>query len=359
MHVFSDKAREFPTYGVRNRSNTIHTPSLSTWNSAGKLVKSRPHIFSFKSHYAQGVCTPCGKRIKFGTRVMKCKDCKAVCHAECHIQVPVPCIPVSNTPKGKQGQHHLTEYIPGNPPYIPAIVIHCIYAIECRGMKEVGLYRVPGSEREVKDLKEKFLRGKGPPCLSNLQDINVICGCLKDFLRNLSEPLITKAFWQEFVNAAGVRNKDPVSGTTLLYQLVERLPLANRDTLSFLMLHLQKVAAVNENKMPISNLATIFAPSIVGYSLPEPTPYSVLNDYHKQSLVVEQLLLLPTSFWNKYIDTDALVPIIKTPPRPISKANLIHPNANRDDNTPNKNKVGSSIRLPNKFFTSPKVTTPY
>jgi Rac GTPase-activating protein 1 len=32
----------------------------------------------------------------------------------------------------------------------------------------VGLYRVPGSEREVKDLKEKFLKGKGSPILSKV-----------------------------------------------------------------------------------------------------------------------------------------------------------------------------------------------
>jgi hypothetical protein len=32
----------------------------------------------------------------------------------------------------------------------------------------VGLYRVPGSEREVKDLKERFLKGKGCPILTKV-----------------------------------------------------------------------------------------------------------------------------------------------------------------------------------------------
>jgi hypothetical protein len=43
--------------------------------------------------------------------------------------------------------------------------------IESRGLSEVGLYRVPGSEREVKDLKEKFLKGKGSPILSKVSNL--------------------------------------------------------------------------------------------------------------------------------------------------------------------------------------------
>jgi len=38
---------------------------------------------------------------------------------------------------------------------------------------------------------------------SNFTDIHTICGCLKDFLRNLKEPLVTFALWPEFVRAAG------------------------------------------------------------------------------------------------------------------------------------------------------------
>ena len=40
---------------------------------------------------------------------------------------------------------------------IPALVIHCINEIERRGMNEVGIYRVSGSEREVRDMKVLLL----------------------------------------------------------------------------------------------------------------------------------------------------------------------------------------------------------
>ena len=48
---------------------------------------------------------------------------------------------------------------------VPAIVVHCCNELELRGMQEVGLYRVPGSEREVRELREKVftpnIRGLG------------------------------------------------------------------------------------------------------------------------------------------------------------------------------------------------------
>jgi len=38
-----------------------------------------------------------------------------------------------------------------------------------------------------------------------VRDIHVICGCLKDFLRGLKEPLVTFRLWNAFASAAGER----------------------------------------------------------------------------------------------------------------------------------------------------------
>ena len=64
-------------------------------------------------------------------------------------------------------------------------------------------FHVRRVESEVRALKEKFLRGRGTPNLSNISDINVVCGCIKDFLRGLKEPLVTCELWEDFVDAAG------------------------------------------------------------------------------------------------------------------------------------------------------------
>lgn len=69
---------------------------------------------------------------------------------------------------------------------------------------QTGLYRLSGADRTVKELKEKFLRGKTVPVLSKVDDIHAITGLLKDFLRNLKEPLLTFQLNRTFMNAAGV-----------------------------------------------------------------------------------------------------------------------------------------------------------
>merc|ERR1719319_1303619 len=221
---------------------TPYTPGVKrTFSNAG--IKSRKHTFIQKTVLKPETCGPCGKRIKFGKACLKCRDCKATTHQECKDQVPLPCADSAcRTPTRNQGAT-IADFTPLHAPMVPALVIHCINEVESRGMVDVGLYRVPGSEKEVKDLKEKFMKGKGCPNLRKY-DIHVICGCIKDFLRNLREPLIPLSMWQVFVDAAG--NPDSTDGDSAIYQAISELPQPNRDTLAFLCLHPQKVSGSRE-----------------------------------------------------------------------------------------------------------------
>lgn len=109
--------------------------------------------------------------------------------------------------------------------------------IETRGLSEEGIYRVSGSEKEIKALKERFLRGKSLPNLSSY-DIHVVCGCIKDFLRGLREPLIPTNLWKNFSNA--VQNYDEAAAVRELFAAINQLPQANRDSMAFLIMHLQR-----------------------------------------------------------------------------------------------------------------------
>lgn len=120
---------------------------------------------------------------------------------------------------------------------VPAVLIYCLNEIELRGINEVGLYRVSGAESEVKALKERFLKGRGSPCLNQV-DIPVICGVVKDFLRGLSETLITTSMWKKFVQA--VETPDSLDREAAVYEALSELPQPNRDTLAYMVLHLQK-----------------------------------------------------------------------------------------------------------------------
>ncbi len=66
----------------------------------------------------------------------------------------------------------------------------------------------------------------------------MVCGCIKDFLRGLKEPLVTFAYWKDFVNAAQLPDEE--DRVTALYQAISQLPQPNRDTMAFMILHLQR-----------------------------------------------------------------------------------------------------------------------
>lgn len=57
----------------------------------------------------------------------------------------------------------------------------------------------------MKELRDQFTQGKTHVMLSKVQDIHVVCGCLKDFLRKLKEPIITFRLHKTFMEAAGLK----------------------------------------------------------------------------------------------------------------------------------------------------------
>lgn len=59
------------------------------------------------------------------------------------------------------------------------------------------------NERAIKELKERLLTARGTPNFDKVEDVNVICGCLKQFLLQLQEPLVTNKLRMSFINAIG------------------------------------------------------------------------------------------------------------------------------------------------------------
>nr|XP_033803418.1 rac GTPase-activating protein 1 [Geotrypetes seraphini] len=298
-------------YWTRSRRRTAN---LQPWNSETSLMSQpmehkpetpkniasmRLHDFVSKTVIKPESCVPCGKRIKFGKLSLKCRDCRVVSHPECRERCPLPCIPtVIGTPI-RIGEGTIADFVSQTSPMIPPIVVHCVNEIEQRGLHEIGLYRVSGCDRTVKDLKEKFLRGKAVPLLSKVDDIHAVCGLLKDFLRNLKEPLLTFRLNKTFMEAAEIPDKD--NSVAAIYQAVDELPQANRDTLAFLILHLQRVAQRPECKMDVLNLAKIFGPTLVAHAVPDPDPMTILQDTKRQPKVLERLLSLPVEYWSQFM----------------------------------------------------------
>ncbi|XP_042561008.1 rac GTPase-activating protein 1, partial [Clupea harengus] len=273
---------------------TCTQPSTPTSNGCLRL-----HEFVSKTVIKPESCVPCGKRIKFGKISLKCRDCRVVSHPECRERCPLPCIPTMTGTPVKIGEGTLADYVSGSSPMIPSLVVHCVNEIEQRGLNEAGLYRLSGAERTVRELKEKFLRGKAVPLLSKVDDIHAITGLLKDFLRKLREPLLTFRLNRTFMDAAEVSDED--NSIALMYQTISDLPQPNRDTLAFLLIHLQRVSQSSDTRMNVTNLARVFGPTIVGHAVADPDPMTILQDTKRQPKVVERLLALPTEYWSQYM----------------------------------------------------------
>ncbi|NXO71769.1 RGAP1 protein, partial [Phainopepla nitens] len=257
----------------------------------------RLHDFVSKTVIKPESCVPCGKRVKFGKISLKCRDCRVVAHPECRERCPLPCIPTLTGTPVPIGEGTLMDFVPSTPPMIPSIIVHCVNEIEQRGLHETGIYRISGCDKTVRELKEKFLKAKSIPLLSKVDDIHTICSLLKDFLRSMKEPLLTFRLNKTFMEAAEIPDED--NSIAAMYQAVGELPQANRDTLAFLMVHLQRVAQSPDTKMDVSNLAKVFGPTIVAHAVPDPDPMTLLQDTKRQPKVVERLLLLPMDYWSQ------------------------------------------------------------
>nr|XP_054301537.1 rac GTPase-activating protein 1 isoform X3 [Pongo pygmaeus] len=318
------------TLNSRQLEPRTETDSVGTPQSNGGM---RLHDFVSKTVIKPESCVPCGKRIKFGKLSLKCRDCRVVSHPECRDRCPLPCIPTLIGTPVKIGEGMLADFVSQTSPMIPSIVVHCVNEIEQRGLTETGLYRISGCDRTVKELKEKFLRVKTVPLLSKVDDIHAVCSLLKDFLRNLKEPLLTFRLNKAFMEAAEITDED--NSIAAMYQAVGELPQANRDTLAFLMIHLQRVAQSPHTKMDVANLAKVFGPTIVAHAVPNPDPVTMLQDIKRQPKVVERLLSLPLEYWSQFmmVEQENIDPLhviensnaFSTPQTPDIKVSLLGP----------------------------------
>ncbi|GFY48751.1 rac GTPase-activating protein 1 [Trichonephila inaurata madagascariensis] len=349
-----------PTYDIRihNTGTLSSNKPHGRYSTGGKL--SRIHAFVTKTVIRTEKCYPCGNMIKFCKQALKCTDCRITCHPECKDRCPLPCIPVTFTPtKGPMGT--IGDYTSSTPPMIPSLIVHCVNEIESRGLKEIGLYRISGSERDVKDLNQKLLKGRSAISLNKV-DIHAVCGTIKEFLRSLKEPLVTRAAWQTFVDAA--EQKEETMSLNLLYEAVCELPQPNKETLAFLILHFQRVAEAYECRMPLENLAKVFGPTIVGYSSAEPADSRMLTETKQQCQVMQKLLMLPADTWQNILNVESSevfnVPQLKTPdltPAPVVSrlgpiyASQASARVGRTPLTPRN--VKYSTRSGKRFFESP------
>ncbi|KAG8185701.1 hypothetical protein JTE90_003240 [Oedothorax gibbosus] len=150
---------------------------------------------------------------------------------------------------------------------VPLIVKRCTEEVERRGLDIVGIYRLCGSALRKRILRDEFERSALTADLSveHVPDINVVTSLLKDYLRELPEPLLSRSLYEMLVDGLSVcLPDDPEGSAKLMFSILECLPKSNLCTVLLLLDHLRLVAShCDRNKMAAQALATAFGPALM------------------------------------------------------------------------------------------------
>ncbi|WBW74408.1 RhoGAP Rga4 [Schizosaccharomyces osmophilus] len=143
---------------------------------------------------------------------------------------------------------------------VPSLITTCINFVETYGLDFEGLYRKSGATSQMKRIWALLL--EGDVALHPSDDISAVTSVLKQYLRNLPNPIITFEEYFPFI-LAGSRTsfQEKVEG---FRGVIERLPSVHSTILRLIIKHLSKVAKYSsENLMNSKNLAVVFSPTLV------------------------------------------------------------------------------------------------
>ncbi|XP_069956998.1 rho GTPase-activating protein 26 isoform X5 [Cherax quadricarinatus] len=165
-----------------------------------------------------------------------------------------------------------------------------IAMLESRGLEDQGLYRLVGVSSKVTKLLQLGLDRRKAERLM-LDDtaeweVKTITSAIKQYFRNLPEPLMTYKLHSAFIAAA--KQDQLFRRVNDIHGLVHKLPKTNFTVLKLLIQHLVNVANKSEkNLMTVSNLGVCFGPTLLR---PEEETVAAIMDIKFCNIVVEILI---------------------------------------------------------------------
>lgn len=146
---------------------------------------------------------------------------------------------------------------------VPYVVLDCIKYLEQHAMKIEGVFRLSGGAQAIKQYAAAYDRGERAN-FDNEQDPHNVSGVLKQYFRDMEEPILTYDFYTDWLAADAAGKWDNSLKLGYLRQLINDLPLRNRETLAYLFGFLVKIASFSSvNQMGFQNLATVFGPNML------------------------------------------------------------------------------------------------
>ncbi|XP_052891745.1 rho GTPase-activating protein Graf isoform X1 [Anopheles moucheti] len=179
-----------------------------------------------------------------------------------------------------------------------AFIKKCIELLESRGLEEEGLYRIGGVSTKVTKLLQMGLDRKKSQKdrlsffndehmgHNDIMESKTIASALKQYLRNLNEPLMTFRLHHAFITAA--KQETRLQRINEVHQLVYKLPKNRLDMLGMVIRHLKTVSSKSDrNKMSVFNLGVVFGPTLLRAA--EETVAAIL-DIKFNNVIIEILI---------------------------------------------------------------------
>jgi len=139
----------------------------------------------------------------------------------------------------------------------------CIVLLKEYAQREEGIFRVAGSTSKLRKCRAILDAGKMDLVVLNAHDdIHAVAGALKQYLRQLPDPLLTFELHSQWLKAAAITDHDAKLQEIL--RLIESLPSTHKANLRYVIKFFSLIASQSDvNKMTPSNLAVVMAPNML------------------------------------------------------------------------------------------------
>nr|ACF75482.1 rho GTPase activating protein [Adineta vaga] len=183
---------------------------------------------------------------------------------------------------------------------VPFIVRQCCEFLLEYGSTFVGLFRIPGKQSSIKELRDMYDRGVAIE-LNNSYSPATISSLLKLYLHSLPEPIIPVKNFDEYFEFGSRFKYNQTNDIDRLKQLIERtLSGINYALLAYLCLFLKKLTHyAHETKMDTDNLAVTFGNNLIRACLERKSIYV--------GLLMTRLYARITDYDDRTKDLDYLV----------------------------------------------------
>nr|XP_056723553.1 unconventional myosin-IXb [Euleptes europaea] len=249
------------------------------------------HVFvSYQVNILQS-CELCSSYIWPMEKACLCSICKLTCHKKCLCRVQSSCTSCSGKKDDQDPEpRHFgvcVSALTSEKNSVPVVMEKLLEYVEMHGLYTEGIYRKSGSANRMRELKQSLQADPNSVRLENYP-VHTIAGIFKQWLRELPDPLMTFAQYNDFLRAVELPGKQ--ERLSAIYSVLEQLPQANHNTLERLIFHLVKVALVEDiNRMSPNALAIVFAPCLL--RCPDNfDPLTSMKDVSKTTICVEMII---------------------------------------------------------------------